>query len=150
MKLLSTYVKGWYKKLMSTMDSSKDFILRPSFGFFTIVTGRLNSFFPSLQQVPSRGPLAPIIHEMFVAPVGHMSIQWDFNAAEVRKASVLSGDPGVAESFKIGQKLRRMLIREVVTPDMEAFLKEKGWKLPLSDDQVKLVEAEIKSLEKGG
>ena len=110
-KLLSTYVKGWYKKLMSTMDSSKDFILRPSFGFFTIVTGRLNSFFPSLQQVPSRGPLAPIIHEMFVAPVGHMSIQWDFSVAEVRKASVLSGDEALADSFKVGQQLRRNLLK---------------------------------------
>ena len=149
-QLVGTYVRGWYKKLMSSMDSARDHILRPSFGFFTIVTGRLNSFNPSLQQVPSRGPLAPIIHRMFVAPFGHLNIRWDYNAAEVRQASVLSGDPGIAKSFKVGQKLRRMLIREIVTPDMKAFLKEKGWKLPLSDDQVKLVEAEIKSLEKGG
>ncbi len=110
-KLVSTYVRGWYKKLMSSMDSARDHILRPSFGFFTIVTGRLNSFNPSLQQVPSRGPLAPIIHRMFVAPVGHLNIRWDYNAAEVRQASVLSGDPGIAKSFKVGQKLRRMLIR---------------------------------------
>jgi DNA polymerase I-like protein with 3'-5' exonuclease and polymerase domains len=110
-KLMSTYIKGWYKKLMSSMDSARDHILRPSFGFFTIVTGRLNSFNPSLQQVPSRGPLAPIIHRMFVAPFGHLNIRWDYNAAEVRQSSVLSGDPGIAKSFKVGQKLRRMLLQ---------------------------------------
>lgn len=124
-KLLSTYVKGWYKKLMSSVDSAKDFILRPSFGFFTIVTGRLNSFDPSLQQVPSRGPMAPIIHEMFVSPAGHMGIQWDFNAAEVRKASVLSGDPAVADSFKVGQKLRRQLLKSP-SDDIRKELKTKG------------------------
>lgn len=110
-QLVGTYVRGWYKKLMSSMDSARDHILRPSFGFFTIVTGRLNSFNPSLQQVPSRGPLAPIIHRMFVAPFGHLNIRWDYNAAEVRQASVLSGDPGIAKSFKVGQKLRRLLIK---------------------------------------
>lgn len=124
-KLMSTYVKGWYKKLLSSVDSAKDFILRPSFGFFTIVTGRLNSFDPSLQQVPSRGPLAPIIHEMFVAPKGHMGIHWDFNAAEVRKASVLSGDTSLADSFKVGQNLRRRLLKKP-SDKIRALLKTDG------------------------
>lgn len=124
-KLLSTYVKGWYKSLMSSLDSARDFVLRPSFGFFTIVTGRLNSFAPSLQQVPSRGPLAPIIHRMFVAPPGHLNIRWDYNAAEVRQSSVLSGDKGVASSFKIGQKLRRMLLKNP-TDEIRKRLKVEG------------------------
>jgi len=124
-KLVSTYVKGWYKKLMSSMDSAKDFILRPSFGFFTIVTGRLNSFNPSLQQIPSRGPLAPIIHRMFVSPKGHLNIRWDYNAAEVRQASVLSGDPGIASSFQVGQKLRRMLLKNP-SDEIRKALKVKG------------------------
>lgn len=146
-KLYSTYVKGWYKKLMSSLDSARDFILRPSFGFFTIVTGRLNSFGPSLQQVPSRGPLAPIIHRMFVAPEGHLNIAWDFNAAEVRQSSVLSGDEGVASSFKIGQKLRRLLIKEAPTSQMKEYLDSKGWKFPLSAAQIEEVEEEIARLE---
>ena len=124
-KLISTYVKGWKKKLMSSMDSARDFILRPSFGFFTIVTGRLNSFNPSLQQVPSRGPLAPIIHRMFVAPHGHLNIRWDYNAAEVRQSSVLSGDPGIAASFKVGQELRRKLIKNP-SDEIRKELKAKG------------------------
>lgn len=124
-KLRSAYVKGWYKKLMGSLDSAKDFILRPSFGFFTIVTGRLNSFGPSLQQVPSRGPMAPIIHRMFAAPIGHLNIRWDYNAAEVRQASVLSGDPSIADSFKVGQKLRRMLLK-APSDKIRKMLKEKG------------------------
>lgn len=115
-KLWSTYIKGWYKQLMSSVDSALDSTLRAGFGFFTIVSGRLNSFRPSLQQVPSRGKLAPVIHRMFTAPPGHMNIQGDLNAAEVRGASVLSGDIPLAESFKVGQSLRRQYM---LTPSEE-------------------------------
>jgi DNA polymerase I-like protein with 3'-5' exonuclease and polymerase domains len=110
-KLMSTYIKGWYKQLMSSVDSSRDFVLRAGFGFFTIISGRLNSFRPSLQQVPSRGPMAPIIHRMFTAPPGHLGVNADLNAAEVRGASVLSGDKPLAESFAVGQSLRREFMR---------------------------------------
>jgi len=124
-KLMSTYIKGWFKKMMSSVDSSRLALLKPSFGFFTIVTGRLNSFNPSLQQVPSRGILAALIHRMFTAPVGHLNIKYDYSANEVRFASVLSGDKGIAGSFRVGQLLRR---KWLVTPteEVKKQLKEKG------------------------
>jgi len=110
-KLMSTYIKGWYKQLMSSVDSALDHTLRAGFGFFTIISGRLNSFRPSLQQVPSRGPMAPIIHRMFAAPEWHLNVNADLNAAEVRGASVLSGDKPLAESFAVGQELRREFMK---------------------------------------
>jgi DNA polymerase I-like protein with 3'-5' exonuclease and polymerase domains len=45
-KLMGTYVKGWHKKVVESVDSLKDHCLRPGFGFFTVVTGRLNSYRP--------------------------------------------------------------------------------------------------------
>jgi DNA polymerase I-like protein with 3'-5' exonuclease and polymerase domains len=121
-KLYSTYIKGWYKKLMSSLDTAKFHMLRPGFGFFTIVTGRLNSFNPSLQQVPSRGKMAPIIHRMFAAPRGHLNIQADFNAAECRGASILAMDTAYAAAFKVGQALRRQFM---LTPTDEVKKKMK-------------------------
>lgn len=111
MKLHSTYVKGWLQKIKESLDAAADHCLRPSFGFL-LVTGRLNSFSPNLQQVPSRGASAYIIKQAFVPRPNRVNMDWDFNAAEVRKAAVLSGDEGLADAFKIGTKLRQELIQE--------------------------------------
>lgn len=122
-KLLSTYVKGWYNKIHSSLDSIKDFCLRPSFGFFTVVTGRLNSFDPSLQQVPSRGPSAKYIKRAFVALHGHFSIKYDYSAHEIRGWSILSGDSVIANSFRAGLNLRKKLIKELVEEVREELRK---------------------------
>lgn len=122
-KLLSTYVKGWINKLEESLDSAKDFCLRPSFGFFTIVTGRLNSFKPSLQQVPSHGKLAYYIKRAFVPPPGCLNVKYDYSAHEIRGWSILSGDLAVAGSFQAGLDLRRELIQIASIPAPTG-----GWK----------------------
>jgi len=124
-KLLSTYVKGWYEKVLSSVDSARLSTLNPSFGFFTIVTGRLNSFDPSLQQIPSRGPTAKYIKRMFRAPKGELGIKYDYSAQEVRQWSVLSKDRGVAASFETGLKLRQQWI-VAPTEELKKRLKKEG------------------------
>lgn len=128
-KLMGTYVKGWLSKLKSSTDSLMDHCLRPSFGFFTIVTGRLNSFDPSLQQVPSRGPSAKYIKRAFVAPKGHLLIKYDYSVHERRGWSILSGDQLIADSFRVGRDLRRKLISAVSKrerAEIQAELKKSG------------------------
>ena len=124
-KLFGTYVKGWNKKILSTVDSSRDHCLRPSFGFFTIVTGRLNSFDPSLQQVPSRGPAAKVIKRSFVAPRGKLQVKYDYNAAEVRMAAVCAKDKVMASTFKEGAALRKQWIFNPLD-SIKLELKKKG------------------------
>jgi len=124
-KLLSTYVKGWYKKIMGSVDSALRKTLNPGFGFFTVITGRLNSFNPSLQQVPSRGGTAKYIKRMFRAPKGSLNIKYDYSAQEVRQWSVLSGDRGVAASFRAGLELRKQWIVSP-TAELKAELKKRG------------------------
>lgn len=111
-KLHGTYVKGWLSKMKERLDCALDNCLRPSFGFF-IVTGRLNSFDPNLQQVPSRGSSASIIKKAFVPRKNRVNMAWDFNAAEVRFAAVLSGDTNLAEAFLIGTRLRVAFIQSM-------------------------------------
>lgn len=122
MKLHSTYVKGWLQKIEESIDSLKDKCLRPSFGFL-LLTGRLNSFKPNLQQVPSRGSSASIIKQAFVPRKGRVNMTWDFNAAEVRKASVLSGDEGLAEAFLVGTRLRQQFIASFDENEKKDLLK---------------------------
>jgi len=124
-KLLGTYVVGWKMRLSESLDSVRDLCLRPSFGFFDVVTGRLNSFKPSLQQVPQHGPNAKYVKRAFVAPLRMLSVKWDFSAAEVRKAACVAFDDNLAEAFRVGQRLRQQFIQNP-TPELAKALKTKG------------------------
>lgn len=116
-KLWSAYVKGWWNKIQESEDSKKDWRLRADYGFFEVVTGRLNSKNPSLQQVPSRGSEAKYIKRAFVAPKGCIQIKFDYSAHEIRVWSYVSGDEELASVFRVGQKLRQEL-RRAKTPEL--------------------------------
>jgi len=45
-KLMSTYVKGWYKRLTVNIDAAFDNHLRPDYSIWAVVTGRLASMGP--------------------------------------------------------------------------------------------------------
>lgn len=122
-KLLSTYVKGWYKKLTNKLDEATDSFLRASYGI--VDTGRLKSFDPNLQQIPSRGKLVKLIKRMFLAPKGYLMVRFDYSAHEVRIWSIVSGDMVLAESFRAGQKLRQAFIKDPSDANRKA-IKEKG------------------------
>lgn len=124
-KLLGTYVKSWSIKMYGRLDSALDMCLRPSFGFFGIVTGRLNSFDPSLQQVPNHGPSAKYIKRMFVPKKGYLSLAYDYSANEVRFWGIIAKDASLAGAFKYGQQLRQQWIK-TPTAELKAEIKTKG------------------------
>ncbi len=124
-KLLSTYVKGWAKKLRQDPDSRLDDHLRASYKFFDVDTGRLASADPNLQNVPARGKLSKIIKEMFITLDGCLLIRFDYSAHEVRGWSIVSNDMVLADTFRMGQKLRQQLIKNP-TDEIRKELKQKG------------------------
>jgi DNA polymerase I-like protein with 3'-5' exonuclease and polymerase domains len=124
-KLMSTYVKGWYKRLSENIDAAFDNHLRPDYSIWAVVTGRLASMGPNLQQIPSRGKLAKIIKRMFVAKKRYLMIRYDYSAHEVRIWSIIAGDKALAEAFRAGQKLRQDFIQNPTDENKKA-IKEKG------------------------
>lgn len=124
-KLLSTYVRGWYKKISSNSDSLTDGHLRPDYTFWDVVTGRLASKNPSLQTIPQRSKLAKIIKRMFIAPKGYLLVRFDYSAHEVRMWSVVSFDKILADVFRMGQKLRQAFIKNPSEENKKA-IKERG------------------------
>ena len=124
-KLLSTYVKGWYKQLTREVDGATDDHLRADYGFFQVDSGRLNSGNPNLQNIPARGKLSKIIKEMFVTADGCLQIRFDYSAHEVRGWSIVAGDEVLANAFKEGQKLRKLWIKNP-TDEIKTQLKTKG------------------------
>lgn len=124
-KLLSTYAKGWLKKVRGNRDSAEDHHLRSDYSFFEVDTGRLNCKKPNLQQIPSRGKLAKIIKKMFITKKGTLLIRYDYSAHEVRVWSYVGRDKVLAGIFKVGQKLRQMFIVDPSEENAKA-IKEKG------------------------
>lgn len=109
-KILSTYVKGWYKQLTREIDGAIDAHLRADYKFFDVDTGRLASGNPNLQNIPARGKLSKIIKEMFVTSDGCLQIRFDYSSHEVRGWSVVANDTVLAHAFKLGQGLRQKFI----------------------------------------
>ncbi len=124
-KLYGTYVKGWWTKLKANPDSAKDNCLRPNYGFFEVVTGRLNSFDPSLQQVPVRSAESKYVKRAFAAPVGSLQIKFDYSAHEVRVWAWSGKDKILAGVFRVGQKLRQMY-RVKPSDWLKARIKKQG------------------------
>ncbi len=124
-KLLSTYVRGWYKQLTRGIDSVEDDHLRSDYSFFNVDTGRLGAGNPNLQNIPTRGKLSKIIKEMFVTADGCLLIRYDYSAHEVRGWSIAAGDTVLANVFKEGQALRQRWIKNP-TDEIKTLLKTKG------------------------
>lgn len=110
-KLLTTYVRGWINQLFLSLDSKKDHRFRARYSFFRIVTGRLLSFKPNLQQIPSRGSKSKVIKRMFVAPKGYIQMRADYSAHEVRFWAITGKDKVLASAFKTALELKASLIQ---------------------------------------
>ena len=139
-KLLSTYVKGWYRRLTTDIDAANDSHLRPDYSYFDVDTGRLASKNPNLQNIPARGKLAKIIKRMFEAPTGRLLIRFDYSAHEVRGWSIVSGDRALAAAFRAGQVLRQEWIKFFHPAP-------KGNKYPLTPEVRKDLEEELAALK---
>lgn len=122
-KLMSTYVKAWYKRLQTNLDEATDACLRAD--YFLVDTGRLGSSRPNLQQIPSRGKLAKIIKGQFWAMPGYLLVQFDYSAHEVRMWGIAAQDEAVCDTFRMGQKLRQAFIADPSDENRKA-VKEKG------------------------
>jgi len=106
-KLHGTYVKGWWKKLKESIDSATDNRLRAAYGWWKVVSGRLNSWDPNFQQIPTRGDLSKYLKRVFAAPKRCGYFKDDYSAHEVRVWAIISGDEVLAKRFILGQRLRQ-------------------------------------------
>lgn len=125
-KLLNTYVKSWYRMLTLTdADAIKDHRLRPDYAFYNVLTGRLGSRNPSLQVIPQHSDISKYIKRAFIAPPGYFLVHYDYNAQEVRTWGITAKDNVIADTFRVGQKLRQEYIKNP-TEENKQLIKKKG------------------------
>ncbi len=115
-KLFNAYVKSFIRQWGDDLDMRYDSRIRPRFGYLDVVTGRTSAKKPSLQQIPSRSEMGKLIKRIFISEPGRLFIKVDFNAHEVRGWSIISGDTGVADAFRVGLELREQF---KLTPTVE-------------------------------
>lgn len=105
-KIRSSYVVAFHRHISESPDGRTDERIRPGYGYVDVVTGRSNSYKPSLQQIPQHSKVAKLIKRMFIAPRGKLIIKMDYSAHEIRCWGLVSRDTAIAKAFQVGKNLR--------------------------------------------
>ncbi|MBS1142700.1 MAG: polymerase, partial [Proteobacteria bacterium] len=84
----------------------------------SVVTGRLASTDPNLQNIPVRSEEGRKIRTAFIAPEGSSIVSADYSQIELRIMAHLSGDEGLLHAFSHGEDVHRATAGEIfgVTP----------------------------------
>lgn len=99
-KLKTAFAESLIQIVLNDPDFKIDKRVRPGYSFLPVVTGRLASFKPNAQQVPTRGSLAKQIKKAFIAKARHVMIGSDFSAHEIRMSGNIARDKIVTQTFK--------------------------------------------------
>jgi DNA polymerase I len=112
-KLKSTYTDKLPR--MVNPDTGR---VHTSFSQASVITGRLASSEPNLQNIPVRTAEGRRIRAAFVAPAGSSIVSADYSQIELRIMAHLSEDPRLLEAFAAGEDVHRATAAEIfgVTP----------------------------------
>ena len=111
-------LKGTYTDKLPRMVNPATGRVHTHFAQATVVTGRLASSDPNLQNIPVRTEEGRRIRTAFIAPQGCSLISADYSQIELRIMAHLSEDKRLLEAFKQGEDVHRATAAEIfgVTP----------------------------------
>src|SRR5574343_52187 len=111
-------LKGTYTDKLPKMINPQTGRVHTHYSQATVVTGRLASSDPNLQNIPVRTEEGRRIRTAFVAPAGSSIVSADYSQIELRIMAHLSRDPRLCEAFAHGEDVHRASAAEIfgVTP----------------------------------
>ncbi|MGE5472290.1 MAG: DNA polymerase I [Bacteroidota bacterium] len=111
-------LKGTYTDKLPRMVNPATGRVHTSFAQAAVVTGRLASSDPNLQNIPVRSEEGRKIRTAFIAPAGSSIVSADYSQIELRIMAHLSGDERLLEAFAQGEDVHRATAGEIfgVTP----------------------------------
>jgi len=111
-------LKGTYTDKLPRMINPETGRVHTHFSQASVVTGRLASSEPNLQNIPVRTDEGRKIRTAFVAPEGSSIVSADYSQIELRIMAHLSGDDRLLEAFAHGEDVHRATAAEIfgVTP----------------------------------
>ncbi len=123
-------LKGTYLEKLPRMIDPATGRVHTTFSQTTVVTGRLSSSDPNLQNIPIRTEAGRAIRQAFVAQAGHRLISADYSQIELRLMAHFSGDTTLIDAFRHGADIHRHTAAEIlgkalaaVTPDERRLAK---------------------------
>ncbi len=111
-------LKGTYTDKLPRMINPDTGRVHTHFSQASVVTGRLASSEPNLQNIPVRTEEGRKIRTAFIAPAGSSIVSADYSQIELRIMAHLSGDERLLEAFAHGEDVHRATAAEIfgVTP----------------------------------
>ena len=119
-KLSSTYAAKLPK-----MVNPRTGRVHTNFNQSAVVTGRLASSEPNLQNIPIRTEDGRRIRRAFIAPPKSSLISADYSQIELRLMAHLSGDEGLLSAFADGEDIHRRTAAEIFNVDDHQIDSEK-------------------------
>jgi len=111
-------LKGTYTDKLPRMVNPQTGRVHTHFAQASVVTGRLASSDPNLQNIPVRSEEGRAIRTAFIAPEGSSIVSADYSQIELRIMAHLSGDERLLDAFAHGEDVHRATAGEIfgVTP----------------------------------
>ena len=107
-KLLSTYAQK-----LPTLVWSETGRVHTTFSQTSVVTGRLSSSSPNLQNIPIRSEEGRHIRRAFIAEEGSCLISVDYSQIELRLMAHMAGDTALCAAFCAGADIHRQTAAEI-------------------------------------
>jgi DNA polymerase-1 len=107
-KLKSTYTD----KLPKMVNASTGRV-HTHYSQASVITGRLSSSDPNLQNIPVRTPEGRQVRCAFIAAPGYLLVSADYSQIELRVMAHVSGDAGLQQAFAAGEDIHRATASEV-------------------------------------
>ncbi|MDR2507815.1 MAG: DNA polymerase I, partial [Candidatus Accumulibacter sp.] len=111
-------LKGTYTDKLPKMINPATGRVHTNYAQAVVVTGRLASSDPNLQNIPARTPEGRRIRAAFIAPPGCCLVSADYSQIELRIMAHLSEDDRLLEAFTQGEDVHRATAAEIfgITP----------------------------------
>jgi DNA polymerase-1 len=106
-------LKGTYTDKLPRMVNPQTGRVHTHFAQAAVVTGRLASSDPNLQNIPVRSEESRKIRTAFIAPPGSSIVSADYSQIELRIMAHLSGDERLLEAFAQGEDVHRATAGEI-------------------------------------
>jgi DNA polymerase-1 len=119
-KLRSTYVDA-----LPLLVNKKTGRVHTTYGQGAVVTGRINSNNPNLQNIPIKTDRGREIRKAFIPrDENHVLLSADYSQIELRIVAAISNDPVMCEAFKQNKDVHTATAAKVYSVDEEAVTKE--------------------------
>jgi DNA polymerase-1 len=119
-KLRSTYVDA-----LPLLVNKKTGRVHTTYGQGAVVTGRINSNNPNLQNIPIKTERGREIRKAFIPrDENHVLLSADYSQIELRIVAAISNDPVMCEAFKQNKDVHTATAAKVYSVDEEAVTKE--------------------------